>query len=92
MQIIRKTSTKLLCGCAQTYQVTMSSYYDALLAALPLSLIGLAGGLYAVGVDLTVALTLGAVVATALTAHGLFVNDPASVTERHADPGYESAD
>ncbi|MUV60527.1 hypothetical protein [Halobacterium sp. CBA1126] len=70
----------------------MAGYYDALLAALPLSLAGIAGGLAAAGVDLTVALTLGGVAATALTAHGLFVNDPTSATDRRTDPGYESAD
>lgn len=68
----------------------MAAYYDVLLAALPLSLVGLAGGLYAVGVDSTVALTVGGVAATALTAHALFVNDPASAARRHA--GYDSAD
>ncbi|MCG1003099.1 MULTISPECIES: hypothetical protein [Halobacterium] len=68
----------------------MAGYYDALLAALPLSLVGLAGGLAVAGVDPTLALTVGGVAATALTAHGLFVNDPASATERRA--GYESAD
>ncbi len=74
------------------YLVTMASYYDVLLAALPLSLAGLAGGLHAAGVDLTVALTVGGVAATALTAHALFVNDPASAAQQHADPSYESAD
>ncbi|CQH56114.1 uncharacterized protein HHUB_2334 [Halobacterium hubeiense] len=67
----------------------MAGYYDALLAALPLSLVGLAGGLSVAGVDPTVALTVGGVAATALTAHALFVNDPTSADRR---AGYESAD
>jgi len=67
----------------------MAGYYDALLAAVPLSLVGLAGALSVAGVDPTLALTVGGVAATALTAHGLFVNDPASATDR---AGYESAD
>lgn len=74
------------------YLVPMASYYDALLAGLPLSLAGLAGGLHAAGVDLTVALTVGGVAAIALTAHALFVNDPTSGTDYRADRGYESAD
>jgi uncharacterized membrane protein len=68
----------------------MAGYYDALLAALPLSLVGLAGGLSVAGVDPTVALTVGGVAATALTAHALFVNDPASAARRRAD--HDSAD
>jgi len=67
----------------------MAGYYDILLAAVPLSLVGLAGALSVAGVDPTLALTVGGVAATALTAHGLFVNDPASATDR---AGYESAD
>ncbi|WP_336037411.1 hypothetical protein [Halobacterium yunchengense] len=73
----------------------MTGYYDVLLAVLPVALFGLSGGLYAAGVDLTAALTPGGLVATALTAHGLFVNDPSgsrqSTQPRH-DAGFESAD
>ncbi|NIB99520.1 hypothetical protein [Halobacterium sp. R2-5] len=70
----------------------MAGYYDALLAAVPLALVGLAGGLYAAGIGPTLALTAGGLAALALTAHGLFVNDPTDVPDQRADASYESAD
>lgn len=73
----------------------MTGYYDVLLVLLPASLFGLSGVVYAAGVALTPALTLGGLVATALTAHGLFVNEPATpadATNRRTDSAFESAD
>lgn len=73
----------------------MTGYYDLLLALLPASLFGLSGVLYAVGVGLVPALTLGGLVATGLTAHGLFVNEPAAEpgpSTRHSNSPMESAD
>ncbi|MFB6268610.1 MAG: hypothetical protein ABEH83_01605 [Halobacterium sp.] len=73
----------------------MTGYYDALLVLLPVSLFGLSGGLHAAGVALVPSLTLGALVAAGLTAHGLFVNDPVSsqtTPPERSDAAFESAD
>ena len=72
----------------------MTVYYDTVFVFLPVSLLGLSGLLFALGVLLVSALTLGGLVATGLTAHGLFVNDPvpASSTTEQAETARESAD
>jgi hypothetical protein len=74
------------------YLVTMTGYYDAVLVLLPVALFGLSGVLYAAGVGLTAALTFGGLVATGLTAHGLFVNDPSGDVDRASGSAFESAD
>ncbi|MXR19380.1 hypothetical protein [Halobacterium bonnevillei] len=73
----------------------MTGYYDLLLVLLPASLFGLSGTLYAAGLGLTLALTVGGLVATGLTAHGLFVNDPSSAAAEptsRSSAALESAD
>lgn len=54
----------------------MVGYYDLILGAVPLSLFGVTGGLYGIGVELTLAVPLAASLAAAVIGHGLFVNAP----------------
>jgi hypothetical protein len=51
-------------------------YYDAILGLIPVVLAGVAGGLLAIGVDLTVATPLAALGAITLIGHAMFVNGP----------------
>ena len=60
----------------------MIGYYDLVLGLVPLSLLGVTGGLYGVGVDLAIAVPLAAALAAGVIGHGLFVNAP--VEERPA--------
>jgi hypothetical protein len=54
----------------------MVGYYDAVLGLIPLSLLGVTGGLTVGGVTLTAAVSLGAAVALLLVVHALFVRTP----------------
>jgi len=54
----------------------MVDYYDFVLGFIPLAFVGLGGGLYAVGLETTIALTVGGLAAVALVGHALFVNGP----------------
>lgn len=64
----------------------MASYYDFVLAFIPLSLLGVAGFLTGVGVDLTLAVPLGATVAAGLIGHAMFVRAPISTPDAPAAP------
>lgn len=54
----------------------MTEYYDLVLGLIPLSLFGVGGGLYAVGIGRTGALIVGSLFAAGLIGHALFVNGP----------------
>ena len=54
----------------------MVSYYDLVLALIPLTLLGVSGVLSGVGLALTVAVPVGAAVAAGLVGHAMFVNGP----------------
>lgn len=54
----------------------MASYYDFVLALIPLSLLGVSGALTGVGLDLSLAVPLGATVAAGLIGHAMFVRAP----------------
>ena len=54
----------------------MIGYYDVVLGLVPLSLLGITGALYGVGIDLAIAVPVAAAVAAAVIGHGLFVNAP----------------
>lgn len=60
----------------------MASYYDFVLALIPLSLLGVSGALTGVGLDLTLAVPLGAAVAAGLIGHAMFVRAPIDAVER----------
>jgi len=51
-------------------------YYDAVLALIPGSFLGLGGLLSGAGVSFTTAVPIAALVAAALVCHAMFVNAP----------------
>lgn len=57
-------------------QLDMTSYYDLVLALIPLTLLGGTLGLLAVGVSLIVAVPVGASIAVLLIGHAMFVRSP----------------
>lgn len=59
----------------------MASYYDFVLALIPLSLLGVAGLFTGIGLDVTLALPLGATVAAGLIGHAMFVRAPIETPE-----------
>jgi hypothetical protein len=56
--------------------VHMPEYYDYVLGFVPLALVGITAVLHAVGVDLLVAVPVGATTAGLAVGHALFVNGP----------------
>jgi hypothetical protein len=64
--------------------VLMPEYYDYVLGFVPVALVGLTAVLRAAGVDLLVAVPVGAATASLAVGHALFVNGP--VTERIDSP------
>lgn len=55
----------------------MTSYYDAILALIPLTLVGVTAVLLGVGLSLTAAVPIGASLAVLLIGHAMFVRSPA---------------
>lgn len=60
----------------------MTSYYDIILGLIPLALLGIAGGLVAIGVQVLVAVPAAALVSVGLIGHALFVNGPTEPSAR----------
>jgi hypothetical protein len=56
--------------------VHMPDYYDYVLAFVPVALVGITAVLGAAGVDLLVAIPVGAAAASLVVGHALFVNGP----------------
>lgn len=54
----------------------MANYYDIVLGLIPLAMGGITAVLGLVGVGLTVAVPVAALVAVGLIGHGMFVNTP----------------
>jgi hypothetical protein len=54
----------------------MAGYYDVVLGLIPLTLIGVSGGLVATGMALSVAVPLAGLVVIALIGHAMFVRTP----------------
>ena len=54
----------------------MTGYYDVVLGLIPVALLGITTALVVVGVGLTTAVPLAALVASALMGHAMFVNGP----------------
>jgi hypothetical protein len=66
----------------------MTGYYDIVLGAIPLSLLGISGSLtFATDLALTTAVTLGALFAVALIGHALFVNGPVDAPSLRPNAG-----
>lgn len=64
----------------------MTEYYDLVLGLIPLSLFGVGGGLYAIGIGLTGALIVGSLFAAGLIGHALFVNGPVQLGDTAGTP------
>lgn len=54
----------------------MMGYYDVVLGLIPVTLLGISGALYAVGIGLSIAVPIAALVAAGLICHGLFIRAP----------------
>ena len=59
----------------------MAGYYDVVLGLIPVALLGITAALTVVGVSLTTAVPVGAVVAIGLIGHAMFVNAPSETEE-----------
>lgn len=68
----------------------MVGYYDVVLGAVPLALLGVTGGLYGIGIELTIAVPLAASLAAAVIGHGLFVNAPIETNRPAPEPSPDS--
>ncbi|QSW98954.1 hypothetical protein [Haloterrigena alkaliphila] len=55
----------------------MTGYYDIVLGLIPVALLGITAALTLVGLSLTAAVPIGAVVSMAIIGHAMFVNTPA---------------
>jgi hypothetical protein len=61
----------------------MASYYDLVLVAIPLALVGITATLYLAGLGLIVAVPTGAGVAGVVICHAMFVRGP---VDRRLEP------
>ncbi|WP_049927199.1 hypothetical protein [Halopiger goleimassiliensis] len=59
----------------------MTGYYDLVLGLIPVALLGTTAALTVVGLSLTAAVPVGALVAMAIIGHAMFVNAPADVSD-----------
>lgn len=66
----------------------MTRYYDAILALIPLVLLGVGGSLLVAGVPEPIALSLAGTASVGLVGHAIFVNGP--VREDRTDAGSSS--
>ncbi len=69
----------------------MLGYYDLVLGLIPLILFGFAGGLYGLGMTLTTAVPIAAVLAAGLIGHAMFVRAPIDHPSPEPDPTPRSA-
>ena len=67
----------------------MTRYYDIVLGLIPVALIGISVTLVFVGLPTMTAVPVGAIVASMLIGHAMFVNAPLEETE-HAPAGSQS--
>lgn len=65
----------------------MTSYYDLILALIPVSMIGLSAALLAVGFSLTTAVPIAASLAVGLIGHAMFVRAPVPSSPAQATAG-----
>ena len=59
----------------------MTGYYDIVLGLIPVALLGITAALMIVGISLTAAVPIGAVVAMGIIGHAMFVNTPAEAPD-----------
>lgn len=66
----------------------MTGYYDIVLGLIPVTLVGIAGGLVLAGVSFTAAVPAGALVSAGLIGHAMFVRSPLESTPMElGEPG-----
>ena len=74
----------------------MDRYYDLILGLIPLALLGISAILFLGGIDLTMAVPVGASVSVALIGHAMFVSPPVDNLPTPVDaeptPHFEAAD
>lgn len=58
----------------------MIGYYDLILGLIPLTLLGISGTLYGIGLETTIAVPLASLVAVGLVGHAMFVKSPVNIT------------
>lgn len=63
----------------------MVRYYDLILGLIPLALLGISAILFLGGIDLTMAVPVGATVSVALIGHAMFVSPPVDTVPTRAD-------
>ncbi len=68
----------------------MTGYYDIVLGLIPVTLVGITAALTVVGVNMTTAVPLAAVVAITLMGHAMFVNAPIETTDEPVDANANS--
>ena len=59
----------------------MTRYYDVVLGLIPVALLGITAALTVVGVSLTSAVPIAALVAIGLIGHAMFVNAPVATED-----------
>ena len=64
----------------------MTGYYDLVLGLIPVALIGITAALTVVGISLTAAVPISALVAIGLMGHAMFVNAPIDTAEEGPTP------
>lgn len=73
-------------GGTHSIDRVMTGYYDYVLGAIPLTLLGITGLLTAAGVSLTMAVPPAAGIAVLLIGHAMFVNGPVDTVEAPTPP------
>lgn len=63
------------------------NYYDLVLGSIPGSFLGVTGGLSVIGIDLSIAVPIAALLAMAVIGHALFVRAPIAPPEMRSDDG-----
>ncbi len=59
----------------------MTGYYDIVLGLIPVALLGITAALTVVGISLTAAVPIGALVSMSIIGHAMFINTPADVSD-----------
>lgn len=70
----------------------MVGYYDFILALIPVTLVGITGLLSVIGIGLTAAVPIAAVVAGGLVGHAMFVNAPVATDTAGGRASFQPAD
>lgn len=60
----------------------MTEYYDLILGIIPVSLIGITAALTVVGLSITIAVPIAAIVSVLVIGHAMFVNTPIAGEQR----------